>query len=77
MNITSEDVYKLTFEGKMASFLLLNGKKVKSYRSGNQTKTYYIRYENNIGYAGLIRNKEDFNVIKNIPLPLYSISIKT
>ena len=29
MNITSEDVYKLTFEGKMASFLLLNGKKVK------------------------------------------------
>ena len=77
MNITSEDVYKLTFEGKMANFLLLNGKKVKSYSSDNHIKTYYIRYENNIGYAGLIRNKEDFNVIKNIPLPLYSISIKT
>lgn len=75
MNIlTTREIYRLIIEGKMADYLIKNGIKVQKYSSNKQIKTYYVRYENNIGYTGLIRDKEDFNVIKNIPLPLYSIS---
>lgn len=76
MNITLEQAYKLRFDFKMVPYLIKYGKRIKEYNPDENIQIYYIRYENNIGYAGLIRDREDFNVIKNIPLPLYSISIK-
>lgn len=72
--LTEKNIYRLIVEGKLAEYLIKNGNKVKIYPSNKQIKTYYVRYENNIGYTGLIYDKEDFNVIKNIPLPLYCIS---
>uniref|UniRef100_A0A6C0J7P3 Uncharacterized protein n=1 Tax=viral metagenome TaxID=1070528 RepID=A0A6C0J7P3_9ZZZZ len=74
--LTKKEIYRLIFEGNMVEFLIKNGIKVQTYPSNKQIKTYYVRYDNDIGYAGLIRDKEDFNVIKNLPLPLYTINTR-